>query len=181
MHRFLSSNSSTRSRMPRLWRSFSSIRDLRLIHFKELPSTHTLCQKLLPLVHASDDSRLDICVVADRQTRGLTSKAGHAWKHESDASLAASLGMSIRLSTQKSLQVAPFLQFLVGYALVNGLKDLYQVEDLALKWPNDLYYREHKCGGILESLLPAPQKEAKSRFLVESTQQYFEGVTQALS
>lgn len=151
---------------------------MRMVRFKELPSTHTLCQKLLPLVSASEDQRQDICIVADKQTQGITSKAGYSWKHESDASLATSLGLSVRLSSQKLLQATPFMQFVAGYCVVKGLQELFQIEHLALKWPNDIYYRQLKCGGILTSLVPVPQRDATSSLHSKTLEHYLEGATE---
>ena len=127
---------------------------LRIIRYEQLPSTHTVCQELLPLIRVSGTEKEDVCVVADIQTKGLTSKPTKDWSHHSKASLAASLGVMVRFSAQERVRASSFIQFLVAEKIIQGLEELFGIHELALKWPNDVYYKDMKCGGILTSMFP---------------------------
>lgn len=47
------------------------------------------------------------------------------------------------------------LSLAIGVALVDALKQ-YDINDIQLKWPNDMVYQNQKLGGILIEVLPTP-------------------------
>lgn len=62
---------------------------------------------------------------------------------------AANIYCSCRWVFNKDVSQLAGLSLVVGLALIKTLIDLGVEKNLALKWPNDLYYEEKKLGGIL--------------------------------
>ena len=105
-----------------------------------------------------------VLLVAERQTAGR-GRLGRPWQSAQQqaqpASLTFSLGLPLVPRDWSGLSLA------VGVSVAESL-DPAAHGGLALKWPNDLWVRDRKLGGILiETALPqAPQGGAASRYLV---------------
>jgi BirA family transcriptional regulator, biotin operon repressor / biotin---[acetyl-CoA-carboxylase] ligase len=81
-------------------------------------------------------------IVADVQTAGR-GRMGRSWRSERDAGIW--LTLIERPRDPSGLEV---LSLRVGLALAPAL-DAFAAAPVRLKWPNDLYVRERKLGGIL--------------------------------
>jgi len=93
--------------------------------------------------------------VADRQSAGR-GRRGRSWLSADD---------SLTLSVSRHFARSPLrlggLSLAVGVALAAALEEL-GAGRLALKWPNDLLWRERKLGGILIELIGARQVDCSA-------------------
>lgn len=113
---------------------------MKILHFKELSSTQTyLLDALKNNLVASP-----ICVVANRQTAGIGSR-GNVWR-EVDEALTFSFALPISsLPMDLPLQSASIF---FGFIFKEVLKEF----DVWLKWPNDLYIKKFKVGGVMANM-----------------------------
>lgn len=89
---------------------------------------------------------LALCV-ADYQEQGR-GRLGRRWQSSMGANLTFSMSVSFKLPIQR----VSTLSLRVGVAIAEAISQLVSV-DIELKWPNDLYYRGRKLGGILIQLV----------------------------
>ena len=109
-------------------------------HFKTLDSTNAYLQR--------KQSEADIrnwVVSADEQTAGK-GMGSNGWESEVGKNLTFSLALDLSLLPAER-------QFLLSKAvalgLIHVLDALLPEEKLHIKWPNDIYYDNHKLAGIL--------------------------------
>jgi BirA family transcriptional regulator, biotin operon repressor / biotin---[acetyl-CoA-carboxylase] ligase len=116
-----------------LWASISPVwPDFTVEVLPELDSTNS------ELMRRARAGRLEpTLLVAETQTAGR-GRMGRAWAAAPGASLTCSLGVALQPQDWSGLSLA------VGVALAESLHG-----DIALKWPNDLWLRGRKLGGIL--------------------------------
>lgn len=92
------------------------------------------------------DSSHGLCVAAHTQTSGRGQR-GNSWEAEPGANLTFSICLrpkSITPARQYELSM------LVSTSVCDYLRGLVPDPDqLRLKWPNDIYYKDYKLGGIL--------------------------------
>jgi biotin-[acetyl-CoA-carboxylase] ligase BirA-like protein len=102
-------------------------------HFNQLSSTQDEVFRLFEQKQAAP-----FLVSADEQSSGR-GRLGRTWSSEPGRSLLFSLGLKLPVTK------------LIGLSLVAGLgaHDAIQINELQLKWPNDLMLGENKIGGIL--------------------------------
>jgi len=86
--------------------------------------------------------RIDVCM-AELQHAGR-GRRGRRWL----APFGASIAMSVACTFADAPRDLSALSLTVGVAAIRALRRA-GAQDLALKWPNDLWFREHKVGGIL--------------------------------
>ncbi len=111
-----------------------------LIKLQRVDSTNNYAMALVESGRASHG----MAILAEEQTHGKGQR-GKTWVSAADESLT----MSIILFPDETLQQIPFrLSALTALACYDLLK-YYGVDDLSIKWPNDLYWRDRKAGGIL--------------------------------
>lgn len=110
------------------------------IHLSAIDSTNLYATKLI-------DSKLAVpgmAILADLQTAGRGQR-GKQWESLPGENILLSLILDTHpLDTQKT--------FLLSMAMALGCRDFllpHLPEDLCIKWPNDLYWRDRKAGGIL--------------------------------
>jgi BirA family biotin operon repressor/biotin-[acetyl-CoA-carboxylase] ligase len=99
------------------------------------------------LVGLAEHQSIDgmVCL-AELQTKGR-GRRGRAWL----SPFAGHLAMSVGMAVNRGLPDLGGLSLVVGLAVVDCLGSL-GVEDLALKWPNDILLAGQKLGGILIEL-----------------------------
>lgn len=85
-------------------------------------------------------------LVAYKQVQGRGTR-GHQWKSVENA-----LTFSIAFT---DLHVEPTVSLCVGGAVAKAIHELFGIP-LQLKWPNDLWYKEAKVGGILSEVIQQP-------------------------
>ena len=109
-------------------------------HFvKQTPSTNTLLWDMI----RENDLPEGFLVYTDFQTVGK-GQTGNSWESESGKNLLFSMVLYPQ-------QVKPDKQFLISQLVSVALKrtlDKY-TDDITIKWPNDIYWKDKKLGGIL--------------------------------
>jgi BirA family transcriptional regulator, biotin operon repressor / biotin---[acetyl-CoA-carboxylase] ligase len=111
--------------------------------FIELPSVDSTNNYAMGKVHAGLASH-GMVILALEQTRGKGQR-GKTWNSAS--------GKNITLSAiLKPASMRPHQQFSLSMAIALACHDFlskYLTDALFIKWPNDLYWRDRKAGGIL--------------------------------
>ncbi len=112
-------------------------------HFPLVDSTNKLANKWLKTNKVSDN----FLIIADEQTEGRGRK-GNYWH-----SPAGGLWMTAGL---KDLPVSSNLTIYTGICVFKTLALIYNnLDQLSIKWPNDIYLGEKKIGGIITTYHPA--------------------------
>lgn len=104
--------------------------------FADLPSSNDYL-KTLP-----GSEQVHICL-AEHQSKGR-GRLGRAWT----SPFAANICFSYRWPIAKDISQLGGLSLVVGLSLIAALKK-YGLQDLYLKWPNDILWHEQKLAGIL--------------------------------
>jgi len=112
----------------------------QLVFLPKCASTNTVAQELLNKNEATEG-----CVIlTENQTAGRGQR-GNSWE--------ATAGQNLTFSVIfKPVFLAAADQFYLNMAVSLGVSDFlkrYLPSGVLLKWPNDLYFRENKLGGIL--------------------------------
>jgi BirA family biotin operon repressor/biotin-[acetyl-CoA-carboxylase] ligase len=113
------------------------------IPFIELQSVDSTNNYALGQIHANL-AQPGTCYFAHEQTAGKGQR-GKSWATEKEANVILSIALN-----PGSLQ--PFQQFYLSACIAVATHDFlsnYVGSELAIKWPNDLYWRDRKLGGIL--------------------------------
>ena len=105
---------------------------LRVEVVGEIDSTNS---ELMRRAHAGHCE--PVLLVAQSQTAGR-GRLGRSWHSEAGASLTFSIGLTLAAADWSGLSLA------VGVSVALSLH-----ADIRLKWPNDLWVKDHKLGGIL--------------------------------
>jgi BirA family biotin operon repressor/biotin-[acetyl-CoA-carboxylase] ligase len=105
---------------------------------------HSVVPSTMDLAHsvAADGAAAGTLVVADAQSAGR-GRLGHAWT--ADRSAGVWLTLVERPASGEELEALPLR---VGIELAPALDELAG-EQVRLKWPNDVYLRAGKLGGVL--------------------------------
>lgn len=82
-------------------------------------------------------------VLTDNQTAGR-GQFGNSWQSEPGQNIALSVILYPKLAVEKQFYVSK----VASIACVKALKSITNL-DFEIKWPNDIYYKEQKVGGIL--------------------------------
>lgn len=110
---------------------------------KILPQTESTNNYAMQLVH-SGAAKHAMAIAALYQTAGKGQR-GKSWQGQPGHNIA----LSVIIKTDALQQVQPFLlSIAVAMAGYDFIKK-YAGADVAVKWPNDLYWRNSKAGGIL--------------------------------
>jgi BirA family biotin operon repressor/biotin-[acetyl-CoA-carboxylase] ligase len=122
--------------------SFEDLRSMKLpqlMHLKETDSTN----RFLQMLTETEDLPSESAVLADCQTSGR-GQSGNRWV--SDAGM--NLTFSVLLRPER-LPVNRFFSLSEAVSLsVKNVLTQY-IEDITVKWSNDVYYRDRKISGIL--------------------------------
>jgi birA, biotin-[acetyl-CoA-carboxylase] ligase region len=86
----------------------------------------------------------DITVCIAREQTAGKGQYQRAWLSKKDSSVLLSLRYPFSMDTGLN-----GLSLVVGLSIVDVLKNDYGIENLKLKWPNDLYFEDRKLAGIL--------------------------------
>lgn len=112
--------------------------DFKLIHISETDSAVRYCEEL-----AAGGSTADAVVWADYQTAGRGC-GSNQWESERGKNLL----FSVLLHPEGMLASRQFhISMAVSVAICEALEQY--IGDLSIKWPNDIYWRNGKLGGIL--------------------------------
>ena len=113
----------------------------RRIHFNEIDSTNTYLKENYRIY--KNLSFVD----ASYQKKGK-GRLGRSWEAKKDESLM----FSVLIKDKKLLQNSPILSLVAGSAVFKYLQQI-GLENISIKWPNDIYVNGKKiCGILLESV-----------------------------
>ncbi|MDC7221032.1 MAG: biotin--[acetyl-CoA-carboxylase] ligase [Spirochaetales bacterium] len=93
-------------------------------------------------IEAGEAQHGDICC-ALYQSAGRGRIAGRNWEGEKEAAL-----MCTFILEKKKAPLSPPLSLILGLAAALSIEEDYNLTP-KIKWPNDIYLEEKKCGGIL--------------------------------
>lgn len=117
--------------------------EIHRIHLQETNSTNNIAKSLLLQQEALGAQKGILLVTTDYQTAGRGQR-GNSWEAERGKNLLFSLSLvpsEIRASQQF------ILCELISVALCEVLSRY--TDGIRIKWPNDIYHRDHKLSGIL--------------------------------
>ena len=110
--------------------------EIRHIHLSEVTSTNSYAREL-----ALGDELL--LVTADHQTAGRGQR-GNTWESASGANLLFTLALRPQgLAASRQFLLCEYISVVLCQVLSRYTNDIH------IKWPNDIYYRDHKLCGIL--------------------------------
>lgn len=118
-------------------RNETFLRDLK--YYEEAESTNSIAVDL-----AKTDCETPCLIVAKRQTAGRGRNSNAWWSGDGALTFTLLLDLPVR----DVADIGPF-SLTVGLAVCQSLERLAPAADLALKWPNDVYFNEKKICGIL--------------------------------
>ena len=116
-------------------------RIMKITHFKNIDSTNSYLQNLLD----KGEDVADNVVVTDFQTSGK-GQGKNVWQSETGKNLLFSIALD--MSCLKAEDQFLLTQ-IVSVSMINVLKNYLPEENLFIKWPNDIYYKDKKIAGIL--------------------------------
>lgn len=101
--------------------------------FDEIDSTNT---------YLAQNASVNICL-AESQTAGM-GRLGRKWFSPH----ASNIYLSLRWNFTKNLVMLDGLSLVLGIAIAKTLAEYGIIEGIALKWPNDVWWRQQKLAGI---------------------------------
>lgn len=107
--------------------------------FKELPSTNDYLLK-----QAMHFAKQTVACFAESQSAGK-GRLGRAWVSPFGANLYLSLLWHFHLP----LNELSGLNIIAGVSIIKSIQKMIGIDNLQLKWPNDVYHRDKKLAGIL--------------------------------
>ncbi len=114
---------------------------MKLIHLEVIDSTNAF------LKNNYQDYQNFTFVSADSQTAGK-GRENKSWSSEKGKNLL----FSVLIKNEKLIEKYKTLSIICGYSVLEILKD-YGIENISLKWPNDVYVKDKKiCGILLEAV-----------------------------
>jgi len=119
----------------------------RIIHLEEVISTNKSLRKLVEQEKLPEGS----VVMADFQTAGR-GQPGNSWESENGKNLTFSLVLYPECIPANK-------QFLISQIASLSVKETLDAytDDISVKWPNDIYWKEKKiCGMLIENDLSGP-------------------------
>lgn len=110
-----------------------------IIHLKKTKSTNIYLRDLIK----AKDVKEGTIVYADYQTEGRGQR-GNAWESEAGRNLLFSIVLYPRFLKANE-------QFILSQIVSLAIKDFLskRFDDITIKWPNDIYWRNQKIAGIL--------------------------------
>lgn len=118
----------------------------KLKYFDSIGSTNDYSGELIKKSRRKDLEKLDgTLILAEVQTSGR-GRFGHKW-----LSPGGGLWFSLIFETAICPEELPSLTLIAAFSISEALMETCGIS-IDIKWPNDLYYGEHKLGGILSEL-----------------------------
>ena len=102
-------------------------------------------------------NELNICI-AEMQTKGK-GRSGKVWESPKKKNIYLSIGTLLN----KEISELDGFSILIALMICNALEDLYKIK-AKIKWPNDLYLKNKKFGGILIETKMVNKKLSISKF-----------------
>ena len=124
----------------KVFTSKSGDKDLRIIHLDTVDSTNNYLMTYKP----ETDDKITV-VIADEQTAGRGQGMNH-WESEPGKNLTFSILIH---PTMVPLTRQFLLSEMEALAMYDVLGDILGKEDVKMKWPNDIYWKDRKISGTL--------------------------------
>lgn len=127
-----------------IYPSLLKLKDLRynFLVFDALSSTNTYC------LRNSDSLKDRTVVIAREQTQGR-GRFGRNWYSERDKDVTMSIFLKLGVPFDKVIRYT----ISVSLAVLDAVRD-FDIDEVFIKWPNDIYWRNKKlCGILAETLL----------------------------
>lgn len=117
--------------------------EIHRIHLPEIDSTNNIAKSLLQQQEALGAQKEILLVTTDHQTAGRGQR-GNSWEAERSKNLLFSLAFC-------PMQIPASHQFILCELISVTLCEVLSryTEGIRIKWPNDIYHRDHKLCGIL--------------------------------
>jgi len=118
-----------------------TLKNYNIIRLREVESTNSYAKKLLQDGKPDEGSM----IIADFQTAGK-GQDKNSWESEAGKNILASLILYpdfLYVAMQFSLSMS------ISLGIIDFLEEYLPDEDIHIKWPNDIYARNKKIGGIL--------------------------------
>ena len=125
---------------------------LTIERLKEVPSTNSYLAELCKESKAKEFHT----VIADHQTAGRGQR-GNTWEAESGKNLTFS---TVLFPTTLEAKEQFYLSMTIAFAVVDALGSY--TDGFSIKWPNDIYWKDKKIGGILI------ENELEGKFISQS-------------
>ncbi|MEA3359605.1 MAG: biotin--[acetyl-CoA-carboxylase] ligase [Thermodesulfobacteriota bacterium] len=109
-----------------------------VLYYQKTESTNTIAKNL-----ATDGAREGTVVITDEQTKGR-GRLNRTWLSPANKNILMSVIFRPELEVSKIFS----LTMLTSLAVVNGIKETTGLRSL-IKWPNDIFIKDKKIGGIL--------------------------------
>lgn len=113
------------------------IQKYKFLIFDELLSTNTYC------LNNSQDLDDRTVVIANYQTQGK-GRMGREWVSEKDKDITMSILMKPGCSVNEVIRYTVSLSL----AVLDAIRD-FDIDEVFIKWPNDIYYKDKKICGVL--------------------------------
>lgn len=113
---------------------------------RQVTSTNDVLRDLFSIENASSRLNQSCYVLAEHQTSGR-GRQGKSWCMPFGSGLCFSTNWELR----QGVRQAQGLSLVIGVAIADALVGL-GLDDIALKWPNDIWLKGKKLGGILVEL-----------------------------
>lgn len=131
-----------------LWGLFSTfefecniIMQLKLIEFEELNSTNDYARSLIEAGQAEEGS----VVCTDNQTQGK-GQADSIWESQKGKNLLCSLILKPSFFPAEKYF---YISMITALGIADCLSSYLKIEEVKIKWPNDIYIKSEKVAGIL--------------------------------
>lgn len=119
-----------------------------------MPTCQSTNDEAAALLRQNSHTPEGTCLITDTQTAGRGQR-GNTWEAASGQNLTFSLIIKpvfLAATAQFQLNVA------ITLAIAELLGNVYAINDVYIKWPNDIYVKEQKiCGILIENLLQGAQ------------------------
>lgn len=113
--------------------------------FQEIDSTNSFLKTL------NSKNYLTICC-AEQQTKGR-GRHGRDWY----SPYGENIYLSLRWEINKPNKNIEQLSIIAGISIIEVLENMGISRDIAIKWPNDIYYKNKKLSGILTEVVHGPK------------------------
>ena len=111
------------------------MKNIEIFRFNEIDSTNNF------LLSQNYNNKSQLCI-AEKQTNGK-GQYGRLWQQQRQSAL-----FSLKIELLASINLNG-LSLVAGLAVIYVLEKNYNIQNLSLKWPNDIFLNGKKLGGIL--------------------------------
>lgn len=115
----------------------------KIFLFDSLPSTNNYL-----IENASHFYGQTIVCLAEQQTAGR-GRLGREWV----SPFAANIYLSLLWNFPFNISELGGLNIVIGVAVAESIKEAANIDEIELKWPNDIFYKDKKLGGILIDII----------------------------